>query len=165
MSAICDNFHAAVVPCPRRDPIRGDRVFCASFLKPQRWDLAVFQAPHDPQVNYVMRVVGLPGETVYVADGSVFANGERLIPPGAISQIVFSERAGGLDAINGTRENPAVLGPDEYFVLGDNTDTAFDSRHWQSGAANHNRFAVPESHFVGVVATIYWPPKRWKSFR
>jgi signal peptidase I len=165
VSAICDNFHAAEVPCPVLKPIEGDRIFCASFLKPQRWDLAVFQAPRDPQVNYVMRVVGLPGETIYVADGSVFANGTRLKPPGEISQIVFSQRSGGLEAINGTREHPAVLGPDEYFVLGDNTDTALDSRHWQSGAADHNRFAVPESYFVGVVTTIYWPLRRWKSFR
>lgn len=161
---ICGNFHATEVKPVRGPRLNGDRLIVAKFLKPQRWEVAVFQLPSDPEVKYVKRLIGLPGETIHIEDGSVFVNGERLAPPEHLAGIVFSDSAG-IKAINGTKDNPAILGPDEYFMLGDNTERAFDARFWQTGAPGHNPYAVPESHIEGVVTTIYWPPDRWRSFK
>lgn len=63
----------------RRDaePLRsGDRILVLKYLTgvfdPQRFDCFVFKAPHEPQVNYIKRLIGLPGEQVALVDGDVF---------------------------------------------------------------------------------------------
>lgn len=56
----------------------GDRVLAVKMSQPERWDLIVFSAPHQPETNYVERVVGLPGEQVDLAGGDVFIDGQRL---------------------------------------------------------------------------------------
>jgi signal peptidase I len=138
---ICVNFHSNTFKDNRGMPNEGDRILNAKFLAPQRWDVAVFKLPSDPNINYVKRVVGLPGETIY------------------------SDSSGSLKAINGTKDNPAALGPDEYFMLGDNTERALDARHWKTGAPGRQPYAVPKSYIEGVVTTIYWPVDRWRSFK
>lgn len=55
----------------------------------------------------------------------------------------------------GLKNRPALLGKDEYFVLGDFSVQSNDSRFWQQGASGHNPFAVPESHMKGVVTHTY----------
>lgn len=68
----------------------GDRILVYKYLygiyDPQRWDVCVFKAPHEPGTNYIKRLVGLPGEQLAIVDGDVFTRrpveGERL-PQGA----------------------------------------------------------------------------------
>jgi len=162
---VCADFHSNEVEFAPGQKIEGDRIVVAKFLKPKRWEIAAFKLPSDPRMNYIKRLVGFPGETIYIDNGSVFINGEKLTPPDDIANIVYSSPEGRFAAINGTRDNPAVLGPVEYFALGDNTDRSIDSRYWTKGAPGHNSYAVPESYIEGVVTTIYWPPKRWRSFK
>jgi len=54
----------------------GDRIlvgkFLYQFVEPQRWDVPVFKYPDDAKVNYIKRLVGLPGETVRLSGGDVF---------------------------------------------------------------------------------------------
>ncbi len=63
-------------------PLRGgDRIFVHKYLynifPPKRWDVAVFKFPGDANENYIKRIAGLPGETVWLADGDVFTkNGD-----------------------------------------------------------------------------------------
>jgi signal peptidase I len=56
-------------------PYRGDRIlvnkFPYEFADPQRWDVAVFKYPEDPQTSYIKRTVGLPGETIELIQGDV----------------------------------------------------------------------------------------------
>lgn len=47
----------------------------AKALGPRRWDVIVFRPPHQPYVNYIKRMVGLPGETIEIIDGDVFVKG------------------------------------------------------------------------------------------
>jgi len=64
-------------------PFAGDRIivekFAYDFTEPARWDVVVFKYPEDARVNYIKRLVGLPGETVFIAGGDIWisrADGE-----------------------------------------------------------------------------------------
>ena len=52
------------------------------------------------------------------------------------------------------------LGPDEYFVLGDNSPISRDSRYWTTAAPGHQIGALPQSDIVGPATWIYWPISR-----
>jgi signal peptidase I len=66
----------------------GDRILVFKYLysvyDPRRWDVVVFKAPHDPQTNYIKRLLGLPGEMPAIVDGDLFVRhpgaGEALTP-------------------------------------------------------------------------------------
>jgi signal peptidase I len=144
----------------------GDRMFVCKLLKPKRWDLIAFRYPGDPSVNYVKRLVGLPGERLEIRDGAIWINGEKQEPPEAIRGIHFSPtiEANG-QVFSGPGSAPVQLKSDEYFVLGDFVQLAADSRMWEQGAPGYPPYAVPESYIVGVAINIYWPIKRWTGFR
>jgi signal peptidase I len=141
---------------------RGDRLLVCKLLHPRRWDIVVFRYPEDPSINYVMRVVGLPGEEVAIRDHDVWINGSRARKPADISGLEYV--ADPLSA-EVTEWGPVELGRDECFVLGDFSRRAKDSRLWQSGAPGHPPYAVPMSNVQGVVTHIYWPPSRWRILR
>ena len=86
------------------------------FGKPDRMDVVVFK--REDQKTNVKRVIGLPGETVQITEGSIYIDGEKL------------EAKDGLDKVSlgGLAENPVELAEDEYFLLGDNRDSSEDSR-------------------------------------
>jgi len=58
----------------------GDRILVLKciyqFFKPRRWDVIVFKNPPNPTINYIKRLVGLPGETVQIVDGDVYIEGQ-----------------------------------------------------------------------------------------
>jgi signal peptidase I len=139
-----------------------DRILVVKFLRPRRWDIVVFEFPGDPSVNYVKRLVGMPGEEISIRNGDVWINGETLPRPEDISQLVYES-----DPIMSTddRWGPVTLADDEFFVLGDFSKKSYDSRLWNEGAPGHAPYAVPQSHMLGVVTHIYWPPSRWRIFR
>ncbi len=92
------------------------------FEKPQRGDIIVFRPPVDLKEHYIKRIVGLPGETVSVNGNTVtIKNAEH--PNGFTldEKYVSSERDG---------VNQVTLGPDEYYVMGDNRSVSSDSRVW-----------------------------------
>ena len=163
---ICANFHVNQVSDVHQRAFPADRFLVAKFLAPKRWDLAVFQYPENPSTLYVMRLVGLPGETIHIEGGAVWANGDKLKHPGSLRGIEYlSELPDWHIDLWGSKDRPAILGKDEYFVLGDFSPQSKDSRLWEQGASGHNPFAVPESHLRGVVSHIYWPPQRWRILR
>jgi len=59
-------------------PFTGDRIivekFAYDFVDPSRWDVVVFKYPEDARVNYIKRLVGLPGETVFIAGGNIWTS-------------------------------------------------------------------------------------------
>ncbi len=119
-------------------------------------------------MNYVKRLVGLPGEEVFIKDGSVWINGQRLEPPESLRGLEFVTEfpnAHFQPKIWGTPDRSAKLGKGEYFVLGDFSQQSADSRLWETGAPGHPSYAVPESYLIGVVTHIYWPPGRWRILR
>jgi signal peptidase I len=127
----------------------------------------VFHLPEDPDVLYVKRVVGMPGEQVVIRDGAVWIDGRKLSMPQELRGLKFE-----LDPIPeemltvwGTPKTPAQLDDGEYFVLGDFSLRARDSRLWQIGAPGHHAYAVPASYVVGVATHTYWPLSRCRSLR
>jgi signal peptidase I len=171
---ICsDERRSCEVANPPKEEYTGDRILVAKFLHPQRWDVVAFRGPEDPKINYCKRLVGLPGETVTIHDGAVWIDGKKLTPPDSCQGIEYLDRMegwpeelwGNPEDFWGNAAKPAKLGPDEYFVLGDFSANAKDSRLWQKGAPGHPPYAVPESYIIGVVTHIYWPPSRWQVLR
>ena len=122
-----------------------ERIFVNKFLYNfdaiDRGDVVVFKFPIDPSKSYIKRVVGLPGETVEILDGTVHLNGapyrERYVLPryrdrGSYPQIVVPEG--------------------EYYVLGDHRNTSNDSRTWGT---------VAQAYVTGKAVFSYWPPERF----
>jgi len=164
---ICDAFHVHASTSALATS-EGDRFMVTKYLRPRRWDLIAFRFPGDPSINYVKRLVGLPGETVVIKDGAVWIDGHELEPPPSLKGVNYVTEFPNMlrqVQIAGEPDRPAVLGPGEYFVLGDFSPQSSDSRLWEKGAAGHPPYAVPESYIVGVVTHIYWPPGRWRVMR
>ena len=89
------------------------------FGDPQRFDIIIFPYQYKENTNYIKRIIGLPGETVQIDySGNIEINGEIL------------EEDYGLETIlnPGNAAEPITLGPDEYFVMGDNRNNSEDSR-------------------------------------
>ncbi|MCM1121055.1 MAG: signal peptidase I [Eubacterium sp.] len=92
---------------------------------PKRGDVVVF-LPNGNQNShyYVKRVVGLPGETIQIKDGSVYINGVLLEEDDSLDKMADAGIAG----------NELELASDEFFVLGDNRNSSEDSRSGNVGA-------------------------------
>lgn len=164
---ICENFHVTEGTVADKTVFPGDRVLAAKFLAPQRWDIIVFQLPANPKVLYIGRLVGLPGETIEIRDGAVWASGHKLTLPDHLSGLEYQAEIPNsyLPDTWGSPRKPAELGDDECFVLGDFSAQSADSRTWEEGAKGHNPYAVPKSHIRGVVIETYWPLERQRPLR
>lgn len=89
------------------------------FQDPQRYDIVVFPFQYANRPYYIKRIIGLPGETVYIDDaGNIYINNEILIESYGKEVITDPGRA----------YEPITLGEDEYFVMGDNRNNSSDSR-------------------------------------
>jgi len=89
------------------------------FRDPERFEVVVFPYKLDEKTFFIKRVIGLPGETVYIdAKGTIYINGEKL------------EESYGREVIAnpGLASSEITLADDEYFVLGDNRNNSEDSR-------------------------------------
>lgn len=89
--------------------------------------------------SYVKRVVGLPGDTVEFSGGALTINGRPLSEPYVSSA---------------TDDMRITLGPDEYFVLGDNRAESYDSRAEDMGC-------IRRDQFLGRARWILWPVSRF----
>lgn len=141
----------------------GDRFLVSKALQPQRWDVVAFDCPDEPGTLYAKRIVGLPGERVELVDDKVTIDGQVISPPDFLHYlhyVQFPDRPGIPGW--GQQGKPALLGPDEYFVLGDFSPRSRDSRLWLQGSGDHPPYAVPRAAIAGVATYIYWPPRHWR---
>ncbi len=137
----------------------GDRIFVCKFSygvrlpfsnkvmipvgEPERGDIVVFKYPRDPDLDFIKRVIGLPGDEVRLVNGRIFINGKR-----------WEDKAGhyngpdkpfaGLPARN---FGPIMVPDGNYFVMGDNRDNSNDSRGWGF---------VPFDNLRGKAKIIYY---------
>jgi signal peptidase I len=124
---------------------------------PNRGDVIVFRLPSDPSVNYIKRVIGLPGDTVVYERHRLTINGKKIeLRPGedgSFNVPVFVENLDGREhdilVTNpefSTRDNTYRVPDGHYFVMGDNRDRSKDSRFIG---------AIPEEFLVGEAVRIW----------
>lgn len=109
----------------------GDRILVDRFryklFKPDRNDVIVFCQDRDMERKEafynVKRVIGLPGETVQIKNGSVYINGKEMTEAVAVDRMMIS----------GLATYEVTLADDEYFVLGDDRNNSEDSRYASVG--------------------------------
>lgn len=161
--------HPMTVPTPSMEPtiLVGDRLlidkftirsgFDSSFpLTPrrqvQRGDIIVFKFPDDPEVLYVKRAIGLPGETLEVRNKAVFIDGKPIDEPYKYhSDPPVAKQSTGLHFLSGNfrrdQYGPVRIPDDSLFVMGDNRDDSADSRYFGF---------LPRSHVVGRPLVVFW---------
>ena len=94
------------------------------FNEPVRGDIIVFRYPNNPKVYFIKRIIGLPGETVIIKSGQV-----SIISTGTPQGIILNEPY--VTTSHRSMDNSTtMLGPDQYFVMGDNRLQSSDSRVW-----------------------------------
>ncbi len=108
--------------------------------EPQRGDVVVFQYPHDPSRDFIKRVIGVPGDNVVIQNGIIAINGRPVEEPYIAQQ--------------GNYSGNWTLGPNEFFVLGDNRNNSSDSHNWG---------LLPRDNLIGRAWVIYWPVEDWGS--
>jgi len=109
--------------------------------EPRRGDVVVFHYPLQSDRDFIKRVIGLPGETVTIREGRVYING-RLIEEPYIQNFCRAK----------TCDGEWTIGPDQYFVLGDNRGASKDSQDFGP---------VDRKYIVGRAFVRYWPPEDW----
>lgn len=126
--------------------VPGDRLLGKKFDKSsiKRGDVVIFRSPVEPDIPYVSRLIAIENETVEIKDKKVYINGLG-VEVGFIDDIEY-ESAG-----KGSEMNPYTVPEEHFFVLCDNSEISFDSRHYG---------AVPNTNLIGRAYKIYWPPKR-----
>ncbi|MCL7928799.1 signal peptidase I [Halomonas llamarensis] len=128
--------------------------------KPERGDVMVFRFPEEPSVNFIKRVVGLPGDRIRYEGKQLYINGEVVpkallekSPEASPQQLLLAEGMG--DAEYRIYNNPRDPGPQlrtvvvpdgHYFMMGDNRDHSNDSRYWGF---------VPEENIVGRAFAVW----------
>ncbi|NJN67563.1 MAG: signal peptidase I [Chloroflexaceae bacterium] len=110
---------------------------------PRRGDIIVFRFPGDIRKDYIKRVIGLPGETIAVRDGSVYINDQLLDEPYLKGQQTHC------NANNSCADGTPIEVPSgTIFVMGDNRDNSSDSREWN---------ALPLEYLIGQAWILYYP--------
>ena len=138
--------------------------------EPERGDIAVFRLPSNPKLDYIKRVVGLPGDTIQVREGTLFINGEAVprvaagtyeiesrFGAGSIEVPVFIETLPNGVSYRTLDADPNGPGDDteeftvpegHYFMMGDNRDNSADSRFTVG--------TVPFENLVGRAQVIFF---------
>jgi signal peptidase I len=152
---------------PFSPPLFSGRIFGSL---PKRGDVVVFKYPHDTSVDYIKRIVGLPGDRIQVKQGQLYINGE-LCPrqaegdyladdngikmmrklyvetlPNGVKHEILKERDDGW--VNNTQEY--LVPPDHVFAMGDNRDNSADSR-FMDGVG-----FVPVENLVGRAEILFF---------
>ena len=129
---------------------------------PERGDVVVFRLPADPSINYIKRLVGLPGDKVMYRNRRLYINGE-IVASEAAGEYEGEGQPGSLlyNELLGEVEHSILLMPDRrslegtfvvpsghYFMMGDNRDNSKDSRYQGVGI-------IPDGNIVGKAVLIW----------
>jgi signal peptidase I len=151
---------------------------------PRRGDVIVFTYPVDPRLNYVKRIVGIPGDTLAMRNAVLIRDGKAVNEdyvqrtPGEADepdddfrwQKAYLVGSAAMSNYSPSRNNwgPLVVPPHDYFVLGDNRDNSSDSRYWGFVADSLVRgqpIVVYYSYAPDTGDRLDWLTRlRWKRF-
>ena len=120
-----------------------DRLFINKFVYHisaiERGDVVVFHYPRDPEKSYIKRVIGLPGDRIWIAQGEVWVNGKPL-HEGYVPEEFRDNRS----------MAEMIVPANRYFMMGDHRSISSDSREFG---------AVERPLIYGKAVFIYWPAK------
>lgn len=95
---------------------------------PKRGDVVIFKYPKNPSVNYIKRVIGLPGDTVQIKNNQITIFNDQN-PAGSVVQENYIPSS--VQTLTNEKEEIKIkVDADSYFVLGDNREHSSDSREW-----------------------------------
>lgn len=146
----------------RNTLLEGDRIFVCkfsyglhipfvskevvSFGEPQHGDIIVFPFPKNPSVDYIKRVVGVPGDVIEIRNKQLYRNNE----PVHEDYVIHISPS----IVPGLRDNmaPRTVPEGKVFVMGDNRDASEDSRFWNF---------VDKDTIHGKALLIFWSSTDW----
>jgi signal peptidase I len=155
-------------------PITHTKIFGTGT--PHRGDVFVFRYPPNPSIDYIKRVIGLPGDHIsYTCDNQLIINGKQVkreyvgvypgegaahYEQGAQVWMEYLPQKDGtivkheilLMPDQPTRCGSWVVAPGEYFAMGDNRDNSEDSRYWGD---------VPAANLVGRARLVLFNFQGW----
>lgn len=146
-----------------RLPVIGTIVY--EIDEPKRGDIMVFKFPENPKINYIKRVIGLPGDRIRYDDKKILTiNGEVIkheliakLPPSSPSLFVYQETLNETEHLMqhklrraGFTTKDWTVPEGHYFMMGDNRDNSNDSRGWGT---------VPDEYVVGKAFAIWMNKK------
>jgi signal peptidase I len=152
-----------------REPFSGRLLL--GLGEPERGDVMVFRYPDDPRIDYIKRVVGLPGDLVEIREGRLWVNGQVVdrVSEGEYSYFDYvhdkdvikrryrelAQNGAEYTVIRNLRPTNVMqsprwrVPPDRYFMMGDNRDNSRDSRLW------NNPYVSPEQ-VKGKAFRVHW---------
>lgn len=107
------------------------------FEKPERGDVIVFRYPGDEKTFYIKRIIGIPEDQIIIVN-----NGQVTVNDKVLNENYLTDEARTVGNVN------RKLGPNEFFVMGDNREYSFDSRQWG---------ILPQKNIIGVVRLRLFP--------
>ncbi len=146
-----------------RLPVLNKKIF--DIDGPERGDVVVFRYPYNPSVNYIKRLIGLPGDRITYKDKVLYINGKKMeqVDKGIDGiyrlkgdRTRFRRVVENLDGVShdillsDSQSQPGmeyVVPEGQYFVMGDNRDRSNDSRYW---------LYVPDENLVGKAFMIWF---------
>ncbi len=159
----------------------------AFFSPPKRGDIVVFKSPIDKKTNYIKRLIGLPGDTIFLEEGYLYINGQLMDQILQGQDYRYQDRGrhkryatlyqetldNGVfytvtDEVVSSVDNcgPFIVPKNQYFVMGDNRDNSSDSRiapaHGGIGFV-HKNFLIGKAVFLAfsLENSAFWQIWRW----
>jgi signal peptidase I len=154
-----------------RLPVLHNKIY--NIGEPKAGQIFVFRSPPNPQIDFIKRVIGVPGDKVSYIDKVLYINGV-MQPQTDLGPVQYTDDQGNphtvelkSEVINGIKhkiyvlnDHPAedftlVVPPGNYFAMGDNRDFSWDSRYWGF---------VPEKNLIGKAIFVWlsWDKDKYK---
>lgn len=139
--------------------VDGEKAIAYKLGDIKRFDVIPLVAPDDPSLNYVKRVIGLPGDTVQYENDQLYINGEPVEENYLDEYKNEWHQLGNNEPLTENFSLGDLLGtdtvpPNTYFVLGDNRRVSKDSRFAEVGF-------IPKDNIIGKAKVSIWPPSKW----
>lgn len=113
---------------------------------PKRGEVVIFKSPMNKEIDYIKRVIGLPGETIMLKDSSFYIDGQKLPEPYLASTVVTTAESFLKEGV------PFTIPAGTYFVSGDNRPHSSDSREFGP---------IALTDFIGQALFRYWPANKF----
>ena len=128
--------------------------FESGLSSPQRFDVVVCRYPNRGDTNFVKRIIGLPGDELYIKDGFVYVNGEKYDE--AYVNDAYRVAGGSNGWAFASEKEPFTVPEGEYFVMGDHRNNSNDSRA---------QGTITRDMIIGHVRFVFFPFNAWRGVK